>query len=80
MHFPEFLFKRKHCEAFSCTGDRLTNVRENSDSRHGNPIFLLLQMEAQAKRNKDCVGSFPPLQQEARRELNIFVNGQPQSY
>ena len=33
-------------------------------------------MKAQAQYNKDCVGSLPSLQQGARRELSIFVNGQ----
>ena len=31
-------------------------------------------MKAQAQYNKECFDSFPPLQQEARCELNNFVN------
>ena len=42
---------------------KLAGIKGDFHSGHGNPIFLPLQMEPQARYNKDCVDSLPSLQQ-----------------
>ena len=54
---------------------RLENIRGDSHPGHENAILVFPQLEAEAQRKQNSHSSLPPLQQGARRDFAINVEG-----